>query len=60
MERISIEVPLTEDDLDTFRRELINGNTPSISWTFDSDTQGIEVEVKFIKEVDDEDDLEED
>lgn len=56
MKRVSVEVPITEEDLDTFRVELINGNTSSISWTFDSDTQGIEVEVKFVRE----DDVDED
>jgi outer membrane scaffolding protein for murein synthesis (MipA/OmpV family) len=59
MKRISVEVPITEDDLDTFRVELLNGNTDAIYWTFQSDDKDIEVEIKFVEE-EDEDDMEED
>ena len=49
MERVNVEIPITKEDLDFLKISLFDKNTPNISWTLDSDMQGVEVTVKFIK-----------
>ena len=49
MQEVAIKIPLSDFDIEQLKDEIVNGNQ-EITWTFTSDTQGVDVKVTFIKE----------
>lgn len=49
MDTVEIEIPISEYDIEEFK-ELVFSKGKSFSWNFESDIEGVSVQVTFVRD----------